>query len=308
MKKTKTKKAGKAQDPAEALLLQQIPNIGESIADDLIGIGINNPTELKNRDPYLLYFQLCEHTKKIHDPCVLDVFISAVYFMEGKGSLPWWKFTNERKNNSQRIEEWIKRSGIDKKVNNNSSSNNNSKAVNILITEYDHRWPKVFEKESMKIMQAIGNKILKIEHIGSTAVIGLAAKPVCDIMASIDNFSINEELISPLRTIGYHYVPEYEANLPDRRFYHRGPSETCGLPNRHFHLHIVEKESAFWITHMLFRDYLRNHSQIAQEYAALKKELATSSGGNINNYCNGKSEFIKNVIALAKKEQADSIC
>lgn len=171
---------------------------------------------------------------------------------------------------------------------------------NILITEYNPRWPKIYAREAAKILGAIHNKVLAIEHIGSTAVVGLAAKPVCDLMAAIESFALTKELIEPLRKIGYHYVPEYEINLPDRRFFHRGPSETTGRPNRHFHLHIVEKDSNFWITHLLFRDYLRSHPDCAQEYAELKKTLAVTSNGDINAYCSGKNDFIKNIIRLAQ--------
>ena len=172
----------------------------------------------------------------------------------------------------------------------------------ILITNYNPVWPIIYNREKTKILAAIGNKIQAIEHIGSTAVIGLAAKPVSDIMIAIESFALTDELIVPLKKIGYKYVPEYEVNLPDRRFFHRGPSETTGLPNRHFHLHIVEKDSEFWVTHILFRDYLRNHSDTAQKYADLKKKLAISTNGNINDYCSGKNAFIKEIIQLAREE------
>ena len=177
----------------------------------------------------------------------------------------------------------------------------------ILITEYNPRWSMIYNREKKKIIAAIGSKVLAIEHIGSTSVVGLAAKPVSDIMVAIESFSLTNELIKPLSNIGYKYVPEYEINLPDRRFFHRGPSETTGLPNRHFHLHIVEKDSEFWVTHILFRDYLRNHTNVAQEYANLKKRLAIAGEGNINKYCEGKNGFIQKVIRLAKEERAKNL-
>lgn len=173
----------------------------------------------------------------------------------------------------------------------------------ILITEYNPRWPMIYSREKKKIIAAIGSKALAIEHIGSTSVVGLAAKPVSDIMVAIESFSLTNELIKPLGNAGYKYVPEYEINLPDRRFFHRGPSETTGSPNRHFHLHIVEKDSKFWITHILFRDYLRNHANVAREYEDLKKKLAIASEGNISKYCEGKNGFIQKVIQLAQEEK-----
>lgn len=77
--------------------LEDLPNIGPAIAADLKLIGIHHPGELKGKDPYQLYASLCRKTGTRHDPCVLDVFLAAVDFMEGGKALPWWKFTLERK-------------------------------------------------------------------------------------------------------------------------------------------------------------------------------------------------------------------
>ena len=77
--------------------LEQIPNIGPASADDLRLIGISYPQDLIGRDPYVLYDELCRKTGHRHDPCVIDVFISAVRFMEGEPKRPWWAYTSERK-------------------------------------------------------------------------------------------------------------------------------------------------------------------------------------------------------------------
>ena len=77
--------------------LEQIPNIGRASADDLRLIGICHPNDLIGRDPYQLYEKLCEKTGHRHDPCVIDVFISAVRYMEGEPKRPWWDYTIERK-------------------------------------------------------------------------------------------------------------------------------------------------------------------------------------------------------------------
>jgi hypothetical protein len=76
---------------------EDLPNIGPSIAGDLRGIGVSHPVELVGRDPYALFDTLCATTGIRHDPCVLDVFLSAVRFMEGAPPLPWWHYTAERK-------------------------------------------------------------------------------------------------------------------------------------------------------------------------------------------------------------------
>ena len=77
--------------------LQQIPNVGPSISEDLHLIGIRSPHELIGQDPYAMYEELCSRSGTRHDPCVLDVFISAVRFMAGEPAKPWWKYTPERK-------------------------------------------------------------------------------------------------------------------------------------------------------------------------------------------------------------------
>jgi len=77
--------------------LVDIPNIGKAIARSLVLLGIERPVDLIGRDPYRLYEELCRVTQKKHDPCVLDVFISAVRYMEGGPPKKWWEFTEERK-------------------------------------------------------------------------------------------------------------------------------------------------------------------------------------------------------------------
>jgi hypothetical protein len=82
--------------------LQEIPNIGPSLAESLQRAGIKRPRQLKGRDPYVLYATLCKRTGVRHDPCVLDTFISAVRYMEGGPVQPWWHFTPERRENHAR--------------------------------------------------------------------------------------------------------------------------------------------------------------------------------------------------------------
>ena len=77
--------------------LEQIPNIGRAVAEDLRLIGIRKPRDLSGRDPFALYDTLCRKTGVRHDPCVLDTFIAAVRFADGGPSTPWWKYTAERK-------------------------------------------------------------------------------------------------------------------------------------------------------------------------------------------------------------------
>lgn len=86
-----------AVDRAAYTKLTQIPNIGPACAADLRLLGIRSPAELRGRDPYAMYASLCRLTGQRHDPCVIDVFISAVRFMGGEPAKPWWRYTAERK-------------------------------------------------------------------------------------------------------------------------------------------------------------------------------------------------------------------
>ena len=86
-----------AKDRATYLELTQLPNIGPATAGDLRLLGIRSPAQLVGRDPYAMYDSLCRATGQRHDPCVIDVFISAVRFMEGAPARPWWRYTAERK-------------------------------------------------------------------------------------------------------------------------------------------------------------------------------------------------------------------
>jgi hypothetical protein len=87
----------KALIPAEAVHLEHIPNLGVSIAGDLRGIGIKTPKDLRGKDPLVLYKKVNLSTQQVHDPCLLDVFMAAVAFMDGKGAAPWFAFTKRRK-------------------------------------------------------------------------------------------------------------------------------------------------------------------------------------------------------------------
>ncbi|KPF48383.1 mitomycin resistance protein [beta proteobacterium AAP121] len=87
----------KARHAAECERLEQLPNIGPSIAGDLRSLGIVHPQELAGRDPHALYVGLCEKTGKRQDPCVLDTFMAATAFMAGAEARPWWDYTAERK-------------------------------------------------------------------------------------------------------------------------------------------------------------------------------------------------------------------
>jgi GrpB-like predicted nucleotidyltransferase (UPF0157 family) len=169
--------------------------------------------------------------------------------------------------------------------------------VPIKVFDYDPQWPKMFQKEKKQILSVISNKVTAIEHIGSTAVAGLGAKPIIDMMIGIYQLSDAQDCVRPLETIGYEYVPEYNTSMPERRYFRKGPNE----PNKHFHLHMVEHGGQFWKRQLLFRDYLRTHPDTASEYYKLKKQLAAEHRQNREAYTNAKTSFIESTISKASR-------
>jgi len=167
----------------------------------------------------------------------------------------------------------------------------------VIIVGYDPRWPVLYKEEKRQILSVIGDRILAIEHIGSTAVPGLGGKPIIDIMVGVRRLSDAKGCIEPLATIGYEYVPEYEVLIPDRRYFRKGPAE------RHRHLHMTEVNSDFWESHILFRDYLRAHQETAQAYYQLRKELAVRFGSDSLGFTEAKTEFIERVVEKARAER-----
>lgn len=153
----------------------------------------------------------------------------------------------------------------------------------IIIADYDPRWPALFAAEAAHLRDAVGEHLLDLQHIGSTAVAGLAAKPIVDMMGAIRRLLDARHVIPKLRGLGYTYHPDLELLLPERRYFER--------PG--FHLHVVEPTSRFWADHLAFRDLLRADAALAAEYAALKRGLAADHRHDRRAYSEGKSEFVK---------------
>jgi GrpB-like predicted nucleotidyltransferase (UPF0157 family) len=167
----------------------------------------------------------------------------------------------------------------------------------VKIVKYNPQWPVLYEKEKRLILEVIRHIILKIEHIGSTSVHDLGAKSTIDIMVAVNQLEDAERCIEPLQRIGYEYQPQHEISMPERRYFRKGDP-----PEQHYHLHMVELTSNFWRRHLLFRDYLRTHPEVAREYYELKKALADKYSSNHEGYTEAKTSFIESIVARAKIE------
>lgn len=166
----------------------------------------------------------------------------------------------------------------------------------IIIVPYDERWPEMFATEKSVLAPALGDSIVGIEHIGSTAVVGLEAKPVIDILVGVKNFDDAPELGPRVESAGYDYVPRFEDVMPNRKFF-RKRKATPEQTDRQVHL--VEAGGEFWIRHLMFRDWLRSDEDVRRRYVALKHKLAAKFGTDFEGYADAKTEFIRAEEALA---------
>ena len=163
----------------------------------------------------------------------------------------------------------------------------------VQVVEYDPAWPAAFERERALIADALGDLMLGIEHVGSTAVPGLGAKPVIDIMIAVRDLADGERCVARLEGLGYEY--RGDAGIPRRLHFRKF---TRGA--RTHHLDMVEQASDYWERIILFRDYLREHPQEAEEYYRLKVRLTARFGADREGYNMAKTEFIESVVARAR--------
>jgi len=168
----------------------------------------------------------------------------------------------------------------------------------IAIVEYNADWPILFEQEACRLRSVLGSSALQIEHVGSTSVPGLAAKPVIDIQVSVASLVPYGRYVATMAALGYRHVAldDFDLVYP---FFHK-PVE---WPSTH-HVHLCESGGDQEWKHLAFRDYLRGHAQVAQEYAALKRGLARMHDGGTTHsmeaYSLAKSEFVAGVLRAAK--------
>lgn len=169
----------------------------------------------------------------------------------------------------------------------------------IVVRDHDPTWSAMFEQERARVHGALGSMVITIEHMGSTAVPGLAAKPIIDLLVGVRSLiEARSSGVVPLQALGYTYVPQYESWLPGELFFRRGMPG----PWTH-HLHVMERSNPRWEEFLLFRDYLRSHRMVADAYASLKKALALVFDDDIAGFRNAKHPFVQAVIAKARAER-----
>ncbi|WP_300464978.1 GrpB family protein [Desulfobacula sp.] len=171
----------------------------------------------------------------------------------------------------------------------------------VAIVAYDRCWPEMFEQERLHLLSCLPRDLVKrIEHFGSTAVPGLSAKPIVDILVEVKCLDETQKIIAPiLEAQGYDYFwrPSWGDDTPP---YYAWFIKRNTDGYRTHHIHMVEAEFEHW-NRLLFRDYLIDHPNVAQEYARIKKTLSDLHRGDRAAYTQAKSDFIREVTDKAMR-------
>ena len=161
----------------------------------------------------------------------------------------------------------------------------------VRLVAHDPAWIGLFATEAQRVFAELGPDLpLTIEHTGSTAVPGLVAKPILDLLGGYAPGAPVERYVAALVRAGY--VHRGERGIPGREFFRRGEP-------RAYHLHLVVQGGTFWREHLAFRDALRTQPALRDAYAALKLDLARRHPRDREAYIEGKSAFVRQVVAEA---------
>jgi GrpB-like predicted nucleotidyltransferase (UPF0157 family) len=165
----------------------------------------------------------------------------------------------------------------------------------VVLEPYDETWSTEFAPERDRLRSAVGDRIGRFEHVGSTAVAGMPAKPVVDVLGLVADLGTADALVTPLESLRY----ERRDDDMDRALFAKGPVE-----NRTHYLHLAAAGSDYAREMLAFRDYLRANPDVAAEYADLKRELAERYPRDRDAYTDGKRAFVERAVddALAGRE------
>jgi len=171
----------------------------------------------------------------------------------------------------------------------------------VAVVDYDPSWPRRFEEERARLRELLpANLVRRIEHFGSTAVPGLAAKPIIDILVEVPSlFEARRRIVPVLEAEGYEYFwrPTFGGELPA---YYAWFIKRDVNGNRTHHLHLIESHFSQWDS-LLFRDYLIDHPDAAAEYGELKRSLSSRHRYDREAYSKAKGEFIRRITRMAKQ-------
>ena len=162
----------------------------------------------------------------------------------------------------------------------------------IEIVEYNPDWPRLFEREAAAILKACGPRVVEVHHVGSTAVPGLAAKPVLDVMPVAAGPAEALEAVPRMASLGYRY--RGENGIAGRCYFEKAVDGRIVA-----HVHMFPPDHSAIRRHLVFRDYLRAHPDAAHDYERLKRDLAAKHRNDREAYTDAKAAFIEGIIAAA---------
>lgn len=157
------------------------------------------------------------------------------------------------------------------------------------LVDHDPTWAEIFEEERGRLAPIFEGRVVAIEHIGSTSVPDLCAKPIVDILVGLRQLELTHEQIARMEQLGYEYLGEY--GLPGRLFFRKGDPRT--------HIHVVEHGGEHWERQLTFRDALRSDAEERKRYEEFKRKLA-AEGHPREVYAKLKTPFIQEVEARAR--------
>ena len=169
----------------------------------------------------------------------------------------------------------------------------------VTLVGFDPKWVEKFKDEKEYIIERIGEFVLSIDHIGSTAIPNIVAKPVIDILIGIKSLKQSEKIITSMKELGYEYLDSIESYFPERRLFIKTPTNNDA---NQFNVHIWVHQSEGWKEMLLFRDYLLAHPEVAKEYEHVKKHMAKRFPDNEVAYSIGKEGFMQVILLRAKSK------
>jgi GrpB-like predicted nucleotidyltransferase (UPF0157 family) len=163
----------------------------------------------------------------------------------------------------------------------------------VKIIKFQHSWFDNFRFEMQRIQVIFGSGLIEIEHVGSTSIMGMDAKPTIDMLAGLTSLKSNLFYDGRMSKLGYQFRPDHPV---------AGRLHYANIQNnvRLFNLSLCVHRKSFWYNHILFRNYLRSHPEIVQDYCKLKHYLALRHPNDTVLYTFGKNQFIKKILNLAK--------
>ncbi len=181
------------------------------------------------------------------------------------------------------------------------------KGEKIIIRNYDPNWAKWFDDFKTVFENNLGNLILSVEHVGSTSVVGLAAKPVIDLDLVIDDDGIMQKVIGKLEELGYVHVGDM--GIIGREAFKRSsqkvPIDGSDREWINHHLYACKQGNIGLLNHLNFRDHLRGNKEAKLEYGKLKKRLSTKHPNDMGAYIEGKTEFIVDILKKYSFDEDD---